>query len=660
MANKIAHILLVLIVLLLFPIAFADFDSSLYGYEDLYLDLDVDSSINLVKTENNYILNYVEAELVFYPAETYRQSVVSFDTDPDADIVDSNVVFRWENPSLGILDYGLEAEVHTENKFFEVTDKVYFPVLDVPYEYEQYLQQTDLIDIDTSIEAIAVGLAEGENDAYVVTWKIADWVKTNVEYDLNTITAEASLPSSWVLRERQGVCDEITNLFISMLRSVGIPARFVTGMAFTTSEMFTEQFGPHGWAEVYFPDHGWVPFDVTYGQYGFLDATHIKFKDSIDSNRSSVKYEWESYGVQVSPQPLETTAGVSKTGGLAVLPFEFDAEVLYQEVSFGSYNLIETQVENTNGYYVPVILYLSKSSGYEAIGGYERSALLAPGEETTLLWMIQVDPQLDRDYEYFFEGTVYAVTNESSFFSFSSKQTDPDYSFSFVEGIMEDREQETQMVYSKEIELSCTIEDNEFYAEFASDIKCTIQNTGNTVQRDVEVCYETHCEEMDLGIADSEDIEFSIKDLDIGTRTAKITAENKDMFKSASLYYTVLDQPKIIIQEIAYIEEVELNQRFNLSFLLDRDSLDIPRNVDVHVEYGKTVQTVFKEALEEDTYIAVDILTNDLLKEESSVVISVYYEDENGNSFSDKDDISIRLINLGFWDKVKLFLRRLF
>lgn len=84
---------------------------------------------------------------------------------------------------------------------------------------------------------------KGESDYYKVVYELSDWTKTNIDYDLNTITAKAVKKSSWVLENRQGVCDELTNLFISMLRSVGIPARFVTGMVYTNIDVgISEEF----------------------------------------------------------------------------------------------------------------------------------------------------------------------------------------------------------------------------------------------------------------------------------------------------------------------------------------------------------------------------------------------------------------------------------
>jgi transglutaminase-like putative cysteine protease len=667
MANKTTSILFLIIlsIFLLIPITLAQFDSSLYGYRDLYLDLDISSQILLEQQTGDYTVNYVQAELAFYPAETYRQTMVSFNTYPDADVEDNEVIFYWQRPFLGILDYGLNAQIHTTNEIYEIKNKIIFPMNDLPSSYDYYLQETPLIDLTKGIETRATDLAVGEDDAFIVAWKMADWVKSNIEYDLNTVTAEASLPSSWVLESGQGVCDEITNLFLSMVRSVGIPARFVTGMAFTTSTEFSEQFGPHGWAEVYFPSYGWVPFDVTYGQYGFLDATHIKFRDSLDSDRSSVKYEWESYGIDVIPSDLDMDVDVASTGSEADLPFEFDVNLIYPNLSFGSYSLIEARVENLEDYYVPVVLYLSQSTGYDIFDGTERSVILTPNEETSLYWIIQIDQTLNNDYEYYFDGAIYTMTNESTQFSFSSKKTDPHYSLSDIRELYSDKSQELQKTYSSNINISCNTntENTEFYSESAPKIQCILKNTGNTIQEGIEVCYddsEQECSEVDLGLADEETIEFNIEDLVVGQNLAKITARNSELYKTDTISYTILDNPKILISDITYPEEVELNKKFTLLFNLDKNSLNTPKNVNVEITYGKTTQTLSMDELEEITLIEVEVLTNDFTEENTNFYIQINYEDNENHHYIEQTTLNIKLINLSWWDKVKLFLKGLF
>jgi transglutaminase-like putative cysteine protease len=95
----------------------------------------------------------------------------------------------------------------------------------------KYTSPSEKIDINDDIKKQAEKLAAGEDDLYVVVFKLADWVNSNIAYNLSSATSEATLPSSWVLANKYGVCDELSNLFISMCRSLGIPARFVSGIA---------------------------------------------------------------------------------------------------------------------------------------------------------------------------------------------------------------------------------------------------------------------------------------------------------------------------------------------------------------------------------------------------------------------------------------------
>ena len=176
---------------------------------------------------------------------------------------------------MGPHQFKYDAKIKTNNQRVEVRQKIPFPL--APQDiagFEGYLQPTATIDSNhPQIIAKATELVEGEDDLFKAVFTLANWVDDNVDYDLTTLTAGTSQKASWVLENREGVCDEMTSLFVAMARSVGIPARFVSGISYTTSDLFSEPWQPHGWAEVYFPEVGWVDFDITFGEYGYIDVT---------------------------------------------------------------------------------------------------------------------------------------------------------------------------------------------------------------------------------------------------------------------------------------------------------------------------------------------------------------------------------------------------
>jgi transglutaminase-like putative cysteine protease len=69
--------------------------------------------------------------------------------------------------------------------------------------------------------------------------------------------------------EQEGYCDYYSSAMVVMLRTVGVPARYVRGYAHMEREEgiyhLLESDG-HAWPEVFFPGYGWVEFEPTGGQ----------------------------------------------------------------------------------------------------------------------------------------------------------------------------------------------------------------------------------------------------------------------------------------------------------------------------------------------------------------------------------------------------------
>lgn len=66
----------------------------------------------------------------------------------------------------------------------------------------------------------------------------------------------------YVLAEGHGDCGQVSLLYISLMRSLGVPARWESGWMMHPGE---ENY--HDWAEVYFEGVGWVPVDVSFGRF---------------------------------------------------------------------------------------------------------------------------------------------------------------------------------------------------------------------------------------------------------------------------------------------------------------------------------------------------------------------------------------------------------
>lgn len=80
-----------------------------------------------------------------------------------------------------------------------------------------------------------------------------------------------SMLRNFIFKTHEGYCTYFAGASVLMLRSIGIPARFTTG--FATVDRSDKNRGwywfyasqAHAWTQVYFPEYGWLDFDMTIG-----------------------------------------------------------------------------------------------------------------------------------------------------------------------------------------------------------------------------------------------------------------------------------------------------------------------------------------------------------------------------------------------------------
>ena len=83
-------------------------------------------------------------------------------------------------------------------------------------------------------------------------------VRDRVDYVAGTTDAHTSAAEA--LADGKGVCQDHAHIFISAARTLGIPARYVTGYLVLDERAAPEAH--HAWAEAWVEALGWVGFDV--------------------------------------------------------------------------------------------------------------------------------------------------------------------------------------------------------------------------------------------------------------------------------------------------------------------------------------------------------------------------------------------------------------
>ncbi len=240
--------------------------------------------------------------LAKYPYSDFRQSIQFLDSTPSPD--KKEFVSRGSYELFVFTFTRMEKSIEINSRFnVSITAKPYaisnspFPLTSIPESLNYYLQSTPLVESDSpEIRNI------GENIT-ALTKKQTEALYRIFRYFANNIKGEKENPKRRqtaleTLHTQRGSCEDISHLFSAICRATRIPARTVLGF----SKLDTI-WGRHAWNEIYDPQFGWFPVDLSAKQMqaGFVDANHLKLLTSLDCSESEVKLDTDLSRESVAP-----------------------------------------------------------------------------------------------------------------------------------------------------------------------------------------------------------------------------------------------------------------------------------------------------------------------------------------------------------------------
>jgi transglutaminase-like putative cysteine protease len=120
------------------------------------------------------------------------------------------------------------------------------------------------------VAALAAQIAGGAPTTYDAIRALESWIGDNTKYtlDIPPLPAGADTVEQFLFVDKRGFCMQIASSLTVMLRSLGVPARLVTGFAPGEESLLGGEFtvrgsDAHAWVEVWFPGVGWQGFDPT-------------------------------------------------------------------------------------------------------------------------------------------------------------------------------------------------------------------------------------------------------------------------------------------------------------------------------------------------------------------------------------------------------------
>jgi transglutaminase-like putative cysteine protease len=115
-------------------------------------------------------------------------------------------------------------------------------------------------------------LAEGRSDVWNEVCRLGRHIYRTFAYKPKT--TGVSTRATDALKQRMGVCQDFAHVHLGLCRSLGIPARYVSGYFFNTTRRPREIEASHAWIEAYVPGFGWAAFDATHDRR--VDDRYVK------------------------------------------------------------------------------------------------------------------------------------------------------------------------------------------------------------------------------------------------------------------------------------------------------------------------------------------------------------------------------------------------
>ena len=161
--------------------------------------------------------------------------------------------------SLGLPDENLDLTVQEARQILTGS---------LPFVFD-YLQPTDMVKIGRESVQWAKRYLRGSTTLRQGLEALNNAIHKNFQYRKGATNFSTDLTAIW--RDRIGVCQDFAHIMLSVLRTAGLPARYVCGYIETSpvrgedgeSRRLIGSVATHAWVEVLIPGQQWVALDPT-------------------------------------------------------------------------------------------------------------------------------------------------------------------------------------------------------------------------------------------------------------------------------------------------------------------------------------------------------------------------------------------------------------
>ncbi|HBJ85935.1 MAG TPA: transglutaminase family protein [Verrucomicrobiales bacterium] len=144
---------------------------------------------------------------------------------------------------------------------------------------QPFLVSSKYVDLSPEVWRLGLDIRDDRNDVFAVAEAVMHHIYREWSYAPNTTHAATHMNE--VVATKRGVCQDFAHVMIGVCRSLGIPARYVSGYLYNGPDSHLRGTqASHAWCEVHLPGKGWFGLDPTNNT--LADERHIKIATGRD------------------------------------------------------------------------------------------------------------------------------------------------------------------------------------------------------------------------------------------------------------------------------------------------------------------------------------------------------------------------------------------
>ena len=223
-------------------------------------------------------------EVKIYPYQSEDQQVLQHDITVTTQPYIQTFVDYWGNRTGIFSVLPLHTQLTIESRLVIRSTAAQQPVINfdasldsLAYELRNNMRlyeftKREHVKNDAEVKAVASLLSSNTQSVAAIAEACCKHIYNNYKYIKGITDIETTVDD--ILEQKSGVCQDFAHLMLSILRSLNIPSRYVSGYVCPNKSGMRGEGATHAWVEVWIPQQGWAGIDPTNNTW--VKNNHIK------------------------------------------------------------------------------------------------------------------------------------------------------------------------------------------------------------------------------------------------------------------------------------------------------------------------------------------------------------------------------------------------